>query len=102
MSWKKQAAEKLLYLHGENKKHVKQAQALRLLYKQAEMGLCEVPGSYSELMEKLSALCNQDLNVLEKAIELSTGNFSFGTIAASDPQNLNSSQQFLASMLDEH
>ena len=39
MSWKKEAAQKMLQLHGENKKHIKQAQALKLLFKQAEMGL---------------------------------------------------------------
>ena len=101
MSWKKIAAEKMLQLHSENKKHIKQAHALRLLYKQAELGLCEVPGSYNELLEKVATLCNQDLNVLEKAIELAGGNYSLGTVSSNDPQSLNSSQQFLASMLGE-
>jgi hypothetical protein len=101
MSWKKVAAEKMLQLHSENKKHIKQARALKLLYKQAEFGLCEVPSSYNELQEKVASLCNQDLNILEKAIDLAGGNYSLGTISSNDPQSLDPSQQFLASMLGE-
>jgi hypothetical protein len=98
---RKLAAQKMLQLYDENRKHIKQAQAMRLVYKQAELGLCNMPSSYSELQEKVASLCTQDLGVLEKALELNVGNYSLGTIQNNDPTNLNPSQQFLATMLGE-
>jgi len=91
----------MLQLHSENKRHTKQAQALKLVFRQAELGLGELPRSYGELQEKVASLCNQDLSILEKAVELSMGNTSFGSVHNNDLQDMNSSQQFLATMLGE-
>jgi hypothetical protein len=80
----KLAAEKLVQLNNENKDHQKRAHALRLIYKQAEMGYGDVPRSYSELQEKIASLVNQDLNVLEKALELTGGNIKLGELDTQD------------------
>lgn len=95
----KQAAQKMLQLFDENKKHEKQAHALQLIYKQVEMGFGELPRSYNELQEKVASLCTQDLNVVEKALELSGGNLDFGRLAVSDPTEFNSTQQFMADIM---
>jgi len=77
---RKLAAAKMLQLHSENKEHEKRAQALRLIYKQAEMGYGEIPRTHSELQEKVASLLKQDLTVLEKAIELTGGNIKLGEL----------------------
>jgi hypothetical protein len=76
----KTAAEKMLQLNRANKEHTKRAHALRLLYKQAELGVVEIPSSYSELEEKLASLMNQNLEVIEKALEYSGGTMKLGEI----------------------
>ena len=81
---KKIAAQKMLQLHTSNKEHEKRAHALRLIYKQAEMGYGDIPRSFDELQEKVASLITQDLNVLEKALELTGGNIKLGELANSD------------------
>ena len=81
---RKQAAEKMLQLHAMNKEHEKRAHALRLIYKQAELGYGEIPRSFGELQEKVASLVNQDLYVLEKALELTGGNIKLGELDKSD------------------
>lgn len=98
----KKAADKMLQLNDELKGHEKRAHALRLIYKQAELGYGEVPRSYSELSEKIASLINQDLQVLEKALELTGGNVKLGELSGTtEPMQYNASEQFQAAILDE-
>lgn len=101
---RKLAAIKMLQLDASNKKHEKQAHATRLIYKQAELGYGEVPRSYSELQEKVAALLNQDLDVLEKALELTGGNIKLGELANVDYRQSggNAEEDFKASILNEN
>lgn len=95
-------ASKMLTLHEENKGHRKRAHALKVLFKQAEMGVESLPTSYSELESKLASLQDQDLVVLEKALELAAGNIKVGELAASpDSSGRNASEQFQAALLEE-
>lgn len=97
----KQASEKMLILNDQNKKHEKRAHALRLLYRQAELGYGQVPQDYSELEEKIASLLNQDLMVLEKALELSGGRMMLGELEGSTgPNPHNASEVFLDSILN--
>lgn len=77
-------ASAMLHLHEKNKEHEKRAYALKLLYKQAELGLASLPQSFSELETKLASLANEDLVVLEKALELSGGNMKLGELGRND------------------
>ena len=81
----KKAAQKMLQLHSENKGHMKRAHAIRLIYKQAELGCGDVPRTHSELDEKIASLLNQDLNVIEKALELTGGRIKLGEVDTNDP-----------------
>jgi len=83
----KQASQKMRILNDRNRAHEKRAHALRLLYKQAELGYGQVPSSYSELEEKVASLLNQDLDVLEKALELSGGRLNLGELSGSTGPN---------------
>ena len=83
----KLAAEKLRYLSDENRAHEKKARALKLLYKQAEMGIEPVPDNYTELEEKLASLTAQNMDVLEKAMELAGGRLGLGDLEESDLTN---------------
>jgi hypothetical protein len=95
-------ASKMLLLHEENKGHRKRAHALQVLFKQAELGVERLPNSYSELEVKLASLQNQDLVVLEKALELAAGNIKVGELATqSDLSGGNASEQFQAALLGE-
>lgn len=97
----KQAAEKMLQLHRENKEHEKRAHAVKLLYKQAEMGVIRFPGSHSEYEEKIASLINQNLEVVEKALEFAGGQMSIGDLENNiDPlANLTADQTFQASII---
>src|ERR1035437_7317591 len=77
----KKAADKMLQLDSQLKGHEKRAHALRLIFKQAELGYGEIPRSYNELNEKIASLINQDLQVLEKALELTGGNVKLGELS---------------------
>ena len=97
----KLAAAKLLEQDASLKEHRKQAHALRLLYKQAEMGCGEFPRSYNELQSKIASLLNQDLQVYEKALELNGGNIKLGELDRNvEPSQFNSSEQFRAMIID--
>lgn len=75
------AAQHMLQLDIELEGHKKQAHALKLIYRQSELGFGEIPSSYSELQEKVASLINQgDLEVLEKALELTGGNIKLGEL----------------------
>ena len=98
---RKKAASVMIQLHSENRGHEKRAQALRLLYKQAELGLSEFPSNHSELQEKLGELVNQDLVVFEKALELSGGQTKLGELGSIvDPQARNADEKFQADLMN--
>lgn len=97
----KLAAVKLRELNADNKKHEKRAHALRLLYKQSELGYGDVPRTYRELDEKIASLMNEDLNVVEKALEMTGGNLKLGELASSDHSGRsNPEDQFQASIMN--
>ncbi len=97
----KTAAQKMRQMDNQLKTHEKRAHALRLIYKQAELGYGDVPRSYSELQEKVASLVNQDLFVLEKALELTGGNIKLGELANSEPQAYNATEMFQAAILGD-
>lgn len=99
---REKVASVMLHLHERNKEHEKRAQALKLLYKKAEMGYEQLPQTHSELETKLAALVNEDLVVLEKALELAGGNIKLGELEKelSRPE-LNTAQKFQASILGD-
>lgn len=98
----KAAAQKMLQLHTANKEHEKRAHAIRLLYKQAELGLGEVPRSHKDLQEKVAGLLNQDLIVVEKALELAGGGMPrLGELGGADLSVArNPEEQFQAAVLN--
>jgi len=77
---REKVASAMVHLFNENKGHKKRAQAVQMLYKQAELGHGDVPRSYSEFDEKVASLMSQDLQVLDKALELIGGNEKLGAI----------------------
>lgn len=81
---REKVASVMLQLHEENKEHEKRAHALRVMFKQAELGYASMPQSFSELEVKLAELSKQDLCVLEKALELVGGNVKLGELGAQD------------------
>lgn len=83
-SLREKVASVMLQLHEKNKEHEKRAQALKFLYRQAELGLSQLPSSHSELETKLASLVNEDLKVLEKALELAGGNMKLGELGNVD------------------
>lgn len=94
------AAEKMLQLDSELEWHKKQAHALALIYKQSELGYGEVPASYNELQEKIASLINQgDLNVLEKALELTGGNIKLGELDIREKREMDSTEKFINDLL---
>ena len=83
---REKVASTMVHLFNENKDHKKRAQAVQMLYKQAELGHGEIPRSYSDFDEKVAALMSQDLQVLDKALELIGGNEKLGAVDTSfDP-----------------
>ncbi|MCJ7520615.1 MAG: hypothetical protein MUP21_00085 [Dehalococcoidia bacterium] len=98
---REKVASVMLHLHEENRGHEKRADALRLLYKQVELGYGQLPQSFGELNEKLAALVKEDLGVLEKALELAGGNLKFGELGSKDHSAAGSAaEKFQASLLD--
>lgn len=99
-SIRKIAAEKMLQLDKELEWHKKQAHALELIYKQCELGFGEIPSSYNELQEKVASLINQgDLNVLEKALELTGGNIKLGELDIREKREMNSTERFINDLI---
>lgn len=95
-------ASVMLHLHEKNKEHEKRAHALKLLYKQAELGIAELPSTFSELETKLASLANEDLVVLEKALELSGGNMKLGELGRKDLGSaISPAEKFQASILGD-
>lgn len=100
-------ASKMLQLHAsnkdlceQNKEHEKRAQASRILFRQAELGMTTVPNSYGEFEQKIASLVNQNLDVLEKALELTAGNEKFGELNTPDPYSFDAAATFQADVLD--
>lgn len=99
---REKVASVMLHLHEQNKGHEKRAHALRLLFKQAEMGLMQLPQSHSELETKLASLVTEDLVVLEKALELTGGNIKLGELGHLDAKSAVSPvEKFQATILGD-
>jgi len=97
---REKVASTMLRLDEEVRGHTKRAHALRLLYKQAEMGVADLPETYAALEAKLASMVREDLLVLEKALELTGGNVKIGTLADTlEPADFNASEQFQAAIL---
>lgn len=103
-------ATELIRLKGETSKlaqananHEKRAKAEELVYKQASMGLMAYPKSYQELQEKVASLENQDLDVLEKALQLQVGDVSMGKVASETGTIMPTTpeSQFAADLLED-
>jgi hypothetical protein len=99
---REKVASVMLSLHERNKEHEKRAHALKLLYKQAELGYAQLPQTHRELEEKLASLVLEDLVVLEKALELAGGNIKLGELGRSDPKaEMRPAEKFQAVILGE-
>jgi len=95
-------ASVMLHLHERNKEHEKRAYALRLLFKQAELGLTQLPQTHSDLETKLASLVTEDLVVLEKALELAGGNIKIGELGRQDPKSdMGAAEKFQAVILGD-
>lgn len=99
---REKVASVMLQLHKKNREHEKRAHAERIFWKQVERGIEQPPESYSELQHKLASLVTEDLNVLEKAVELAGGQMKLGELDQSGDakQAVNPSEKFLADLLD--
>jgi hypothetical protein len=99
---RKKAAQTMLKLADENKGHRKRAHATRLFYRQVELGQEEIPRSYSVFQEKIATLMkNEDLRVLEKALEMVGGNEKIGEIGRTfQAGSLSASEAFQSAILD--
>jgi hypothetical protein len=99
---REKAASVMLHLHEQNKEHEKRGHAERLLYRKVELGYERLPQSYSELQTKIAALVNEDLVVLEKALELAGGNEKLGELDHRDTRAvLDSAEKFQAAILGD-
>lgn len=94
-------ASEMLRLDSEVRGHRKRAHALKLLYKQAELGVTQLPQTFSDLEEKLAALVREDLTVLERALELTGGTAKLGELCETEAQALNASEKFQAVVLGD-
>lgn len=95
-------ASAMLRLHDECEGHKKRAHAIELIYKQAGMGMGELPQTYGELEEKVASLITQDLTVLEKALELNGASVKLGELEPDtvDPYSRNAEEEFQAAIVD--
>jgi len=95
------AASVMVNLYHENAGHKNRAHAVRLLFKQAEQGREELPRSFNEFEEKIASLMDQDLLVLERAMELIGGNEKLGELGSkADPTaDLTPSKKFQADIV---
>ena len=99
---REKVASVMLSLHERNKEHEKRAHALKLLYKQAELGFTQLPQTHSELETKLASLVTEDLVVLEKALELAGGNIKLGELGRMDfKASLGPAEKFQAVILGD-
>lgn len=95
------AAEHMLQLDKELEGHKKQAHALKLIYRQCELGFGEIPATYDELQTKVASLINQgDLEVLEKALELTGGSIKLGELEESrTKRDVSSTEIFISELM---
>lgn len=96
----KTAAEKMVQLSKSNKDHERREQALRLIYKRAELGYADVPRTYGELQEKVASLMTQDLNAIEKAMEFNLESGSpFGEVEKQAQKGLRPEEEFMIAVV---
>jgi hypothetical protein len=93
-------ASKMLQLRDELKGHEKRAHAIRVMYKQAELGYMAVPTTYGEFEQKVASLVSQDLAVLEKALELSAGDVKLGELSGVSLASQDAAVQFQNQIMD--
>lgn len=100
---RKKAADTMLNLHRENKGHQKWAHAVKLVFRQAELGYDSAPHTFSELQEKVASLIaqNTDLTIVEKALDIAPGQSKLGELSSSDTRFLNAEQEFQANVLGD-
>lgn len=100
---REKVASVMLHLQDVNREHEKRAHALKVLYKQAELGYVRMPQNYEEIEEKLASLVKEDLVVLEKALELAGGSEKLGELGSLDHKSSGRSpvEQFQAAILGE-
>lgn len=100
---REKVASAMLRLHDECEGHKKRAHAVELIYKQADMGIEELPQTYGELEEKIASLITQDLVVLEKALELNGAHIKLGELEPDefDPYSRNAEEEFQAAMFED-
>ena len=96
----KVAANKLLSLHAEKKEHEKFAKAIEVMYREIDHGIEALPQTYSEFTEKVAKLMNEDLDVVEKAIERNVKHASIGELDKSDPTGSTDSASIMMSFFD--
>ena len=99
---REKVASVMLQLHQKNREHEKRAHAERIFWKQVERGMEQPPESYGELQMKLASLVSEDLDVLEKAVELAGGQMKLGQLDSSRDLtgSLSPSEKFQADLLD--
>ena len=100
---RKKASDTMLALHRENKGHQKWAHAVKLVFRQAELGHDSAPHTFSELQEKVASLLEQntDLTIVEKALDIMPGQSKLGELYSSDTRFLTAEQEFQANVLGE-
>lgn len=96
---REKVASTMLRLHANNKEHEKRAQAVKFLYKKAELGLEALPPTYETFEQKVASLTRQDLAVLEKALELTAGDVKLGELSGSDLVQRDAAATFQADVL---
>lgn len=97
---REKVASTMLQLNSKNKGYEKQAQAIKLMYKQAELGISMLPSTYAEFNEKVASISRQDLTVLEKALELAAGDVKLGELSGSDPTSYDPTVTFQSAVLE--
>jgi hypothetical protein len=77
----KRVNEEKLRLEKEAAVHGLEKRAMRIAFREVELGISQPFNSYEDLMEKVAGLMKEDLNVVEKALERGYGNAgSIGTL----------------------
>lgn len=88
-------------LASDNQEYFQKERATQLLFKQAQMGLIDMPASYEELQEKVASLAKEDLDIVEKAMSLQIGDTGIGKIGGLSSQAVPSTpeEEFFIGML---
>ena len=69
----KRVNEEKLRLQKEAAVHSLEKRAMKIAYREVELGISQPFSSYEDLMEKVASLMKEDLDVVEKALERGYG-----------------------------